>query len=136
MWRPEYRFVGKLYVYDVSARPDPWTGLVLHPVHLNNCNNYWIRLWERDNPSHVVWGCEVNDQEVWITDAALPSAPQPGRWYEYRVDVLPGSRLKFYWNGALIFNFADPMRTFIRGPVGMRLDYFDTALAETRVYQP
>jgi hypothetical protein len=47
VWAPEYRFLGKLYVYDIMARPDPWTGLMLHPVHLDNCHNYWIRLWER-----------------------------------------------------------------------------------------
>jgi hypothetical protein len=135
-WQPEYRFSGKLYVYDIMARPDPWTGLVLHPVHLDNCHNYWIRLWERDHPSHVVWGGEVDDDEYWIVDATLPSPPQPGQWYDYRVDVLPGSRLKLYWNGALVFDATDPERTFSGGPVGMRLDYFDTILDETRIYQP
>ena len=72
VWQPEYRFVGKLYVNDIMDRPNPWSGLVLHPVHINNCNNYWIRLWERDNPSHVVWGREVNDNERWILDTTLP----------------------------------------------------------------
>jgi hypothetical protein len=136
VWEPEYRFTGKLYVYDIMARPDPWTGLVLFPVHLDNCHNYWIRLWERDRPSRVVWGREVDDAESWITEASLPAPPQPGRWHEYRVDVLPGSRLRFYWDGALVFSAVDPARTFSRGPVGMRLDYFDAVLAETRVYQP
>jgi hypothetical protein len=136
MWQPEYRFIGKLYVYDIIARPTPTSGLVLHPVHLDNCHNYWIRLWERDNPSRVVWGREVNDDESWITDTDLPSPPQLGRWYDYRVDVLPGSQVKFYWNGTLIFDTRDSRRTFSGGPVGMRLDYFDTILDETRVYQP
>lgn len=136
VWEPEYRFVGRLYVYDMMPRPEPWAGLVLHPVHVDNCNNYWIRLWERDDPSHVVWGKEVNDSESWIEDWTLPHSPQPGRWYNYEVDVLPGSRLKFYWNGELIFDHTDPERTFSQGPVGMRLDYFDTILDETRVYQP
>jgi hypothetical protein len=136
MWKPEYRFVGKLYVYDIMDRPDPWNGLVLFPVHLDNCNNYWIRLWERDNPSHVVWGKEVNDSESWILDATLPSPPQTGRWYDYQVHVLSGSRLRFYWNGAPIFDGTDSKHTFSQGPVGMRLDYFDTILDETRVYQP
>jgi hypothetical protein len=136
VWQPEYRFVGKLYVNDIMDRPNPWSGLVLHPVHINNCNNYWIRLWERDNPSHVVWGREVNDNERWILDTTLPHPPQRGRWYDYEVAVLPGSRLKFYWNGELIFDDTDPKHTFRQGPVGMRLDGFDTILAETRVYQP
>jgi hypothetical protein len=136
VWEPEYRFVGRLYVYDMMDRPDPWTGLVLHPVHLDNCHNYWIRLWERDDPSHVVWGQEVNDKEFWITDATLPDPPQLRQWYDYRIDVLPGSHLKFYWNGTLIFDDMDPAQTFSGGPVGMRLDYFDTILDETRVYQP
>jgi hypothetical protein len=137
-WKPEYRFSGKLYVYDILDRPDSWNGLVLHPVHMDNCNNYWIRLWERDNPRRVVWGREVNDVESRVLPApkTLPSAPQPGHWYEYRVDVLPGSRLKFYWNGELIFDETDKEGTYSQGPVGMRLDYFDTILAETRVYQP
>jgi hypothetical protein len=50
--------------------------------------------------------------------------------------VLPGSRLKFYWDGTLIFDATDLERTFSAGPVGMRLDYLDTILDETRVYQP
>jgi hypothetical protein len=136
VWKPEYRFIGKLYVYDIMPRPAPETGLVLHPVHLSNAYNYFIRLWERDNPSHVVWGREVTDAESWIWQATLPSPPQLGRWHNYRVDVLPDSRLKFYWDGALIFDATDPERTFSKGPVGMRLDYFDTILDETRVYQP
>jgi len=45
-WAPEYRFAGRIWVYDVSARPDPWSGLVFHPVHISNCNNYWIRIWD------------------------------------------------------------------------------------------
>jgi hypothetical protein len=142
VWNLEYRFVGRLYVYDVLARPDPWTGLVLHPVHINNCTNYWIRLWERDEPDHVVWGREVNNAEHWITEATMPQnaknpdGPKLGEWHDYRVDVLPGSRLKFYWDGVLIFDATDSAHTFSRGPVGMRLDYFDTILDETRVYQP
>jgi hypothetical protein len=134
-WAPEYRFIGRLYVYDIMPRSDPWTGLVLYPVHLDNCHNYWIRLWEREDPSHVVWGAEVDD-EHWITDATLPEPPQPGRWYDYRVDVRPGSWLTFYWDGARIFDATDPAHTFSGGPVGMRLDYFDTLLDDTRVYQP
>jgi hypothetical protein len=68
VWKPEYRFVGRLYVYDVMARPDPWTGLVLHPVHINNCNNDWIRLRERDKPyqDQVIWGWQVNNDGGWI----------------------------------------------------------------------
>jgi hypothetical protein len=135
-WEPEYRFVGKLYVSAILPRPNAWTGLVLHPVHLDNCNNYWVRLWERDNAAHVVWGREVDDDESWIVDTTLSHAPQMGRWYDYEVDVLPGSRIRFSWDGALVFDHADPDHTFTTGPVGMRLDYFDTRLAETRVYQP
>ena len=135
-WEPQYRFVGKLYVSNIMARPKPWSGLVLHPVHLNNCNNYWIRLWERDNPTRVVWGKEINDQEYRILNGILPARPEVGRWYNYQIHVLPGSRLKFYWNGVLIFDAADPARTFSRGPVGMRLDYFDTILDDTRVFRP
>jgi hypothetical protein len=140
-WQPEYRFIGRLYVYDIMARPAPWTGLVLHPVHLDNCHNYYIRLWERDAPAHVVWGKEVGDREHWITEATVPTTaqnpdgPRLGAWHDYRVDVLPGSRLTFYWDGALIFDATDPERTFSGGPVGMRLDYFDTVLDGTRVYQ-
>ena len=136
VWEPEYRFAGKLHIYDILERPQPWTGLVLHPVHLDNCNNYWIRLWERDDPAHVVWGKEIDDAEDWIGDWRLPLAPQREQWYEYQVDVLPGSRLRFYWDGKLIFDHTDPEHTFSQGPVGMRLDYFDTVLAETRVDQP
>lgn len=150
VWQPEYRFVGRLYVYDIMARPDPWTGLVLHPVHRSNAYNYYIRLWERDDPSHVVWGQEVNDVEDWIIATSLTALPKNdgflsknpngvpklGEWHDYRVDVLPGSRLKFYWDGALIFDAIDAAHTFSKGPVGMRLDYFDTILDETRVYQP
>jgi hypothetical protein len=142
VWTPEYRFIGKLYVYDIMARPDPWTGLVLHPMHVDNCNNYWIRVWERDEPDHVVWGKEVEDRESWITEASVPKTPKnpdgplQEEWHDYRVDVLPGSRLKFYWDGALIFDATDPEHSFSGGPVGMRLDYFDTILDETRVYQP
>jgi hypothetical protein len=151
VWKPVYRFVGRLYVYDIMARPDPWTGLVLHPVHINNCNNYWIRLWERDKPYQVVWGWEVNNDEGWIISKSMKSlgnpndtfisrnpngVPKEGEWHDYRVDVLPGSRLKFYWDGALIFDATDPHHTFSGGPVGMRLDYFDTILDDTRVYQP
>ena len=50
--------------------------------------------------------------------------------------MLPGNRLKFYWNGALIFDATDPEHTFSEGSVGMRLDYFGTNWDETRVYQP
>jgi hypothetical protein len=135
-WTPEYRFVGQLYVADVLVRPDAWNGLVLHPVHLDNCNNYWIRLWERDDAAHVVWGREVDDDEEWILEAALPRVPRLGQWYAYEVRVLPESRIKFYWDGELVFDHTDPDRTFGVGPVGMRLDYFDATLAETRVYQP
>ena len=136
VWEPEYRWLGKLYVSDIMGRPNAWNGLVLFPVHLDNCHNYWIRLWERDQADHVVWGREVNDRESWILDTTLPHPPLRRQWYDYRVDVLPGSRLKFYWNGELIFDHVDPARTFSKGPVGMRLDYFDTILDETRVYQP
>jgi hypothetical protein len=136
VWEPEYRFVGRLIVHDIMVRPSSWTGLVLHPVHLDNCNNYWIRLWGRDDPSHVVWGREVNDQESWAKEARLPHAPQTGQWYEYQLRVLPGSQLKFYWNGELIFDEVDSEYTFSQGPVGMRMDHFDTILDETRVYQP
>ena len=82
------------------------------------------------------FGAGIRRQGKWITDATLPASPLQGRWYDYRVDVLPGSHLRFYWDGALIFEFTDPERRFSGGPVGMRLDYFDTVLAETRVYQP
>jgi hypothetical protein len=58
------------------------------------------------------------------------------RWNDNRVDVLPGRRHKRSWNGVLIFNAIDPEYTFSEGPVGMRLDYFDTILDDTRVYQP
>jgi hypothetical protein len=137
-WEPEYRFVGQIYVRSISARPDPWTGLVLHPVHIDNCNNYFVRLWERDNPRRVVWGREVADSETSVTGGSwtLPVAPQLGRWYEYQVRVLPGSRIQFYWDGGLVFDATDPQRTYSRGPVGMRLDYFDATLDETRVYRP
>jgi hypothetical protein len=135
-WKPGYRFMGKLYVYDIMARPSAVSGLVLHPVHLDNCNNYWLRLWERDHPFRVVWGREVDDDESWIIRTDLPYRLELRRWYDYRVDVLPGSRLKFYWDGALIFDATDPEHTFNAGPVGMRLDYFDTIMDETRVYQP
>ena len=67
---------------------------------------------------------------------ALPRPPLTRRWHDYRVDVLAGSRLRFFWDGALIFDHVDPERTFSTGPVGMRLDYFDTVMDETRVYQP
>ena len=50
--------------------------------------------------------------------------------------MLPGSRIRFRWDGALVFDHTDPDRTFGAGPVGMRLDYFDTILAGTRVYRP
>jgi hypothetical protein len=136
IWQPEYRLMGRLYVYDIMERPQPWSGLVLHPVHMDNCNNYWIRLWERDNPRQVVWGKEVDDAESWIGSWTLPQPPQLQRWYDYEVRVLPESRLKFYWNRKLIFDHIDPERSFSQGPVGMRLDYFDTVLDDTRVYQP
>ena len=136
IWEPEYRFAGKLFVYDIMERPQPWSGLVLHPVHVDNCNNYWIRLWERDNPLQVVWGREVDDSENWIESWNLPRPPKLQQWHHYEVHVLPNSRLKFYWNHKLIFDHTDPGNTFSQGPVGMRLDYFDTLLDETRVYQP
>jgi hypothetical protein len=152
VWQPEYRFVGRLYVYDIMARPDPWNGLVLHPVHINNCNNYWIRLWERDTSDKVVWKWEVNDHEPDGDDSIITKflrnyfptddtknpngVPKEKVWHDYRVDVLPGSRLKFYWDGKLIFDATDEDHTFSGGPVGMRLDYFDTILDDTRVYQP
>jgi hypothetical protein len=84
----------------------------------------------------VVWGREVDDDENWIVDASLPRAPRLGRWYAYQIDVLSGSRIRFHWDGALVFDHTDPNHTFSAGPVGMRLDYFDTRLQETRVYQP
>jgi hypothetical protein len=135
-WEPEYRFVGQLYVGAIMPRPEAWTGLVLHPVHRDNCNNYFIRLWERDSPTHVVWGREVNDEEDWIVEATLPRTPRLAQWYSFRVDVLPNSRIRFYWDDVQVFDAADPDRTFSAGPVGMRLDYFDTHLEGTRVYQP
>jgi hypothetical protein len=79
---------------------------------------------------------EVDDDEHWITQATLPYPPQPGRWYDYRADVLPDSRLKFYWTSMLIFDAMSPERTLSGGPVGMRLDYFDTIADAIRVYQP
>jgi hypothetical protein len=62
--------------------------------------------------------------------------PRTGQWCDYQVRVLSGSRFKFYWNGELIFDEVDSEYTYSQGPLGMRLDYFDTILAETRVYQP
>ena len=44
-------------------RPDAWNGLVLFPVHLDNCDNYWIRHWERDREDHVVWGGSQRPRE-------------------------------------------------------------------------
>jgi len=136
-WVPEYRFVGRVYVYGIKERPDYFSGLVLHPVHLDNCNNYYVRLWERDNPSRVVWGKEVNDVEpplIW--SGTLASPPQTGVWHDFRIDVLPGSHLRFYWDNQLVFDQTDPAGTYSQGPVGMRMDYFDAILDETRVYQP
>jgi hypothetical protein len=133
-WAPEYRFTGRIFVYDISARPDPWTGLVFHPVHINNCNNYFIRIWERDNP-RLTFARETNDAETAITRVPFPT-PALNRWHDYRIDVLPGSRVRFYWNGALVLDATDPARAFTGGPVGMRLDYFDTVLQDTRVYVP
>jgi hypothetical protein len=69
-------------------------------------------------------------------EATLPHAPQTGQWYDYQLRVSPGSRLNFYWNGELIFDEVDSDHTFSQGPVGMRLDHFDTILDETRVCQP
>jgi hypothetical protein len=34
--------------------------------------------------------------------------PQEGVWHDYGVDMLPGSRLKFSWDGALIFDATAP----------------------------
>jgi hypothetical protein len=134
-WAPEYRFAGRIWVYDVSARPDPWSGLVFHPVHISNCNNYWIRIWERDQ-QQLTFAREVNDVETAITRVHFPT-PALNRWHEYRIDVLRGSRVRFYWNGALMLDATDPTHTFKRGgPVGMRLDYFDAVLHDTRVYVP
>lgn len=59
----------------------------------------------------------------------MPHAPQTGHWYEYQVHVLPGSQLKFYWNGELVFDEVDGQYTFSQGPVGMRLDHLDTITA-------
>jgi hypothetical protein len=120
----------------VRSWPGQTHGLALHSVYLDTCHNYWIRLWELGNSLHVVWGREVNDHERWIISATLPSCLNLGLWYDYRVDVLPANRLKLYWNGTLIFDATDPEHTFSEGPVGMRLDYFDTNRDETRVYQP
>ena len=133
-WTPEYRFAGRVYVNRIGARPSPWTGLVFHPVHMSNCDNYYIRIWERDQP-RLTFGREVNDAETIIATRSFPH-PSPRRWHEYRIDVLPGSRLRFHWNGALILDAVDPAHTFGGGPVGMRLDYFDAVLADTRVYVP
>lgn len=137
LWEPEYRFTGRLFVNSIGPRPAPSSGLVIHPVHIDNCNNYWIRLWERDNPRQVVWGREVADSEKWVGGAwTLPATPQTGRWYEFQARVLPGSRIQFIWDGNLVFDATDPNRTYSKGPVGMRLDSFDTILEQTRVYSP
>lgn len=133
-WSPEYRFAGRLLVHDISSRPDPWTGLVFHPVHRSNCDNYFIKIWERDY-QRVTFAREVNDAETTIARAPF-STPALGTWHEYRIDVLAGSRIRFFWNGSLILDAQDPARAFSGGPVGMRLDYFDTVLDETRVYVP
>jgi hypothetical protein len=132
-WAPEYRFTGKIYLVDVAGREDPWSGLVLHPVHVDNCNNYFIRIWERDF-NKVTFGREVDDDEATITTAPFSAAQRT--WHEYRVDVLAGSRVRFWWNGALVFDAVDPARAYSGGPVGMRLDHFDVLLDETRVYVP
>lgn len=133
-WAPEYRFAGRLCVNHIGPRPAAWTGLVFHPVHVDNCNNYYIRIWERDQP-RLTFAREVDDAETLI--AARPFAnPTLHTWHEYRIDVLPGSRIRFHWNGALILDAVDPARAFNGGSVGMRLDHFDTILADTRVYMP
>jgi hypothetical protein len=134
-WTPEYRFSGRIWVHDIAARPQPWTGLVFHPVHISNCDNYWIRIWERDQPG-LTFAREVNDDETTIIRVPFP-IPALSTWHNYRIDVLPGSRIRFHWNGSLILDAVDPTASFSGGgPVGMRLDYFDAVLVDTRVYQP
>ncbi|GGZ03207.1 hypothetical protein [Streptomyces poonensis] len=135
-WRPEYRFAGRILVRGISPhRPDPWTGLVFHPVHITNCDNYWIRIWERDQP-RLTFGREVDDRETAVLRTRFPW-PALNTWHTYRIDVLPGSRVRFHWNGTRIFDTTDPAHAFSGGgPVGMRLDYFDTVLHETRVHRP
>jgi hypothetical protein len=138
LWRPqpEYRFSGQLYVDAISPnRPQPGTGLVFHPVHLSNCDNYFIRIWERDQPQ-LTFGKEINDVETVLLRAPFPT-PALRIWHQYRIDVLPNSRFRFWWNGQLRLEATDPAQTFRNGgPVGMRLDYFDTILDETRVFVP
>lgn len=134
--QPEYRMVGRIMVHDISARPKPWSGLVFHPVHLNNCNNYYISMWERDYPRRIRFGREVSDAETTIKLETMDAAPALGVWHDYRIDVLPGSHIRMYWNGALVLDAVDSTHKYTAGPVGMRLDYFDATLDETRVYKP
>lgn len=134
-WEPEYSFTGRILVNDISPnRPEVFTGLVFHPVHISNCDNYYVRIWERSEDI-LTFAREVNDAETILKRVPF-SQPALGAWHDYRVEVLPGSRIRFIWNGQLVLDEVDPAQAFSGGPVGMRLDYFDTVLDETRVVKP
>src|SRR5688572_19038851 len=80
-WTPAYRLAGRLFVYDIAPRPYAYTGLVLHPVHLDNCNNYSLRFWERDL-TEVVFGVEADDGWERIATASMP-IPATRSWHSY-----------------------------------------------------
>ncbi|MDH4147116.1 MAG: hypothetical protein OEY23_18320, partial [Acidimicrobiia bacterium] len=111
-WRPEYRFTGRIRVLGISAdRPKPYTGLTLHPIHLDNCNNYYVRLWRRDDPTMVDLKRERgDDEEVYLRAGRPGDIPPPAldTWHTFRIDVLPGTRFRFSWNGKTVFDVADP----------------------------
>jgi hypothetical protein len=109
-WAPEYRMAGRLYVNAQHARGS--NGIVFHPVHRSNCNNYYLKLWRIDDSElwsaggRAVWlGRETaqpgstQSQYRHIARGLLPEAPEERVWHEYRIDVLPDATFALRWNG-------------------------------------
>jgi hypothetical protein len=109
-WTPEYRLAGRVHVVAQHRRGS--NGLVFHPVHRSNCNNYYVKVWRKDDSElwsaegRAVWlgretaqpGSTRSDYRI-IARGLLPEAPAEGVWHDYRIDVLPDAAFAVRWNG-------------------------------------
>lgn len=108
-------------------------GWVLHPVHVSNLNNVFVRFLTSDGL--VCLGWEVDDVEHREMYAPM-TLPAFDVWHSYELWHRPGGRFVFVFDGVTVFDHTCPTAPFgDGGPVGGRCDGFDTLMRNTRVYR-
>lgn len=152
----EYRFTGNLLVNGESPVEHVSSGITFHPVHHSNQNNYFVKIWAPGDRSHMrgKYGIEIDGGEYFreYFDFPFAWAPSNSVWHTYRLDYIDGTAtagpvIRFKFNGQYIFTWNTPSPQELtaaglpadshpRGPVGMRLDYYDVTLENTRVFMP